>query len=234
MVKLLCRLGGAREANDFEKPAALVDAGIGLVALQVTGEPRADRACTREQNQSPIEKVTVAVEKRFLIAVDIGGGSRMRRDRGVLVGVGRFDPGGIGDTGRNSLTRTKQAAREIRDGLLGERFTRNDVMRKADGFHGLFRAQRRAAERAFANFRCLINWSTGRDGVGGINREELRHAKAGGGGNRIQRHTGADGTGGEKGIRFGVANGVGGLTHGKLQDFDLVGRNTILREDQIE
>src|SRR4029450_44824 len=64
---------------------------LALVLVPVVLQPGAGRSQAREDQDCEPDVVGVFFEERSLVAVDIGGRSRMRRQRGVLVGIGLFD-----------------------------------------------------------------------------------------------------------------------------------------------
>ena len=70
---------------------SLAFSGATLVGLVWTAEDRPDHA---ERGGAEIHHVAVAVHERLGVVVDVFGGALVGDDEGVLVGIGRFDPGG--------------------------------------------------------------------------------------------------------------------------------------------
>ena len=94
LVEFVDRIGVARGREHVEQPVALRGVDVALVLLQIAGEPGADGSDRRRRHQAPPDVIAVAVEEGLFLAVDKGRGAGMNRDRGVLVGIGRFDLGG--------------------------------------------------------------------------------------------------------------------------------------------
>ena len=140
---------------------ALAQRGVvaAFVLLQVAREPGADRAHRRQRHQPPPDVVAVAVEEGLFLAVDEGRRARMHRDRGILVGIGRFDLRSQREFGQQLLPDREQLVGKGGDRRVRKALARDDVVIEADRLDLVIGAVGRAAEGAGRNVgRLVTGW----------------------------------------------------------------------------
>ena len=235
IAQFLGRIGIARLRGERQHAISQRNTLCLFVPFQIGAEPGAGRTEARQQQQRAPDVVAVFLEEGPLGAVDIGRSAAMRRQRGILVGIGRGDVGRARQFSFQGSAHREQLPREGPDRSFRELTPRHDQMIDADGFDLVVGPRRRRREGAARDLLRLVKRMLLRNRLGDVDRQEsgfatfARRRRDGLGGDlavqRANRH---------EGIEASVMRHFAELVDRELHDRDFFRRNARLAQDDAQ